>query len=172
MAAKKFLRQVAGVITEIVATISSAGAANDGDIVALDANGKIAANMMPVGIAADIKNMVTSEDLVAGDLVNIYNNAGTLTARKADASAAGKEAHGFVIAAVTSPAAADIYFEGTNTFCTGLTVGSEQYLSATTPGKSTDTPPSGASQVVQRVGKALAATELSFEPAQPIQLSA
>ncbi len=172
MAAKKFLRQVSGIITEIVATIVSAGAGNDGDIVALDATGKLDVSVMPTGIAADVKVMTTSENLAAGDLVNVYSNAGTLTARKADASASGKLANGFVIAGTTSGNNATVYFEGTNAQVTGLTVGSDQYLSASTPGLSTDTPPSGASQVVQKVGKALAATELSFEPAQHIQLSA
>ena len=89
--------------------------------------------------------------------------------RKADATSPGKTADGFVIAAVSSGATGTAYFEGTNTQLTGLTPGAAYYLS-TTAGGVTTTPPSTSGQVVQFIGKALSDTELSFEPAQPINL--
>ena len=53
MAAKKFLRLVNGVFTEIFGVQASAGAANAGDLVSLDDSGRIDGTMMPVGIGAD-----------------------------------------------------------------------------------------------------------------------
>jgi hypothetical protein len=149
---------------------TSAGAGDSGKVVALDSAGRIDATMMPVGVAADTASIVASEALSAGDLVNVWNNAGTANIRKADASTSGKEAHGFVLAAVSSSASGAVYFEGTNTQCTSLTPG-VQYLSASTPGKSTVTAPSGAGKVVQVVGFGLSATALNFQAELPIVLA-
>jgi hypothetical protein len=148
---------------------TSAGAGDAGKIVQLDAAGRIDSTMMPVGIGADTASIVTSENLASGDLVNIYNNAGTPTARKADATAEGKEACGFVLAATTSPAAATVYFEGRVTGLSGLTPGALQFL-ATTAGARTETVPSATGNVIQQVGRAVTATTLDFEPQQPITL--
>ena len=112
---------------------TSAGAGDSGKVVALDAAGKIDATMMPVGVAADTATIAASEALAAGDLVNIYNNAGTANVRKADGSTSGKDAHGFVISAVLSLGNATVYFEGSNTQCTSLTPG-VQFLSGTVAG--------------------------------------
>jgi hypothetical protein len=86
--------------------------------------------------------------------------------RKADASSSGKEAHGFVLAAVSNAASATVYFEGTNTQVTGLSPG-VQYLS-TTPGTVSSSSPTGAGVVSQRVGFATAATALNFQSNNPI----
>lgn len=163
MALQKFLALVSGRKQEVSPVDSSSGAGDAGKIVALDSTGKIANSMMPVGIGADTKTVPASENLAAGDFVNLWNDAGTLKARKADATASGKEADGFVLAAVTAPANADVYFEGTNTQLTGLTAGARYYL-ATTAGGATTTPPNTAGNVVQYLGRALSATEISFEP--------
>jgi hypothetical protein len=152
------------------AVVTSAGAGDSGKTVALDAAGRIASSMMPVGIGADTATITASETLASGDLVNIFNNAGTANVRKADASAAGKEAHGFVLAGFAAAAAATVYFEGTNTSATGMTPG-VQYLSATTAGKSTITAPSTAGQVVQVVGFATSATAMNFQSNLPIVLA-
>jgi len=178
MAAKKYLKNNAGVITEESAVSTSAGAGDDGKIVALTAagildstivnskttsagagdsgkipalgaTGKLDQSFMPTGIGADTASITASEALAAGDFVNIYDATGA-KCRKADASTAGKEAHGFVLAAVENAAEATVYFEGTNDQVTGLTPG-KQYLSST-PGLCTATAPSGSGNVVQRVG--------------------
>lgn len=159
MSAKKFLRLVAGRVTEIFGVTSSSGVANDGDIPALDASGRLDVSMMPVGVGPDVKVCPSSENLTAGDMVNLYDNGGAINARKADATAVGKEANGYVLANVTSPANATVYFGMINTARSGMTVGATYYLS-TTPGGVTTTPPSASGNVVQEVGKALSATEL------------
>ena len=169
MAGQKFIRNNAGTLTELAAIQTSAGAGDEGKIVALDAAGRLDASMMPVGIGADTASIVTSENLAAGDLVNIYDVTGTATARKADATTSGKEAHGFVLSAVTSPAAATVYFEGTNTAVTGLTPGG-LFLS-TTAGLAATTAPSAAGNVVQHVGIATSATSMNFESSRPFVLA-
>lgn len=160
--AEKYIKQVSGVLTEQEALVSSAGAGDSGKIPALDSTGRLSTSMMPVGVAADTASIVSSENLVAGDFVNIWNEAGTAKVRKADAATAGKEAHGFVLAAVTSPAAATVYFEGQNTQVSGQTPG-VVFLSATTPGVATATAPSGSGNIIQTVGIATSATSINFE---------
>jgi hypothetical protein len=166
----KFLRNVAGMLTEVVGTQTSAGAANAGDIVALDDNGRLDASVMPTGVGADTAAVTASEALAAGDLVNVWDSAGAFRVRKADASGAGKEAHGFVLAAVGNGASATVHFEGRDNQVTGLTPG-VRFLSAATPGATVATAPTTGGQVVQRVGAAVSATELNFEPHQPIVLA-
>lgn len=168
MAGNKYLANNSGAITEVISNQSSAGAGDAGKIVALDASGRIDNSMMPVGIGADTSSITASEALAAGDLVNIWNSTGAKV-RKADATTSGKEAHGFVLAAVSNGASATVYFEGTNTAVTGLTPG-VQYLS-TTAGLATATAPSGSGNVVQRVGFATDAAALNFQSQTPVVLA-
>jgi hypothetical protein len=167
--ADKYIKQESGKLKEVEALDASVGAADAGKVVALDAQGKIDNSMMPTGIGADTVAIVASENLSAGDFVNIYDDSGTPTCRKADATATGKEAVGFVLDAVTSGAMATVYFEGSNNQLSGLVAG-VQYLDATTAGAATGTPPSGSGNVVQRIGFAVSATAINVEFNQPIEL--
>ena len=168
MAAKKFLRLVNGVLTEIFGVQTSAGAGNAGDLVSLDDTGRIDNSMMPVGIGADTATITASENLAAGDWVNVWNNSGAKV-RKADATTAGKDTHGFVLAAFTSGNPATVYFEGTNTHVTGQTPG-PVYLQ-TTAGAGGATPPSASGNVVQQIGVAVSATAVNFERGTPVVLA-
>ena len=169
MPAKKFLRLVNGVLTEIFGVQMSAGVANAGDLVSLDDTGRIHNSMLPVGIGADTATITASETLAAGDWVNVWNDAGTFKVRKADATTAGKEAHGFVLTAVTSGNPATVYFEGTNTQVTGQTPG-PVYLQ-TTAGRGGATIPSASGNVVQQIGVAVSATAVNFERGAPVTLA-
>lgn len=169
MPAKKFLQLKDGFPQESLATQVSTGASNGGDLVALNDQGKLDDSMMPTGIGADTATVVVSEALAAGDYVNIYNNAGTANVRKADASGGlAKMAHGFVKTGFASGAQATVYFEGTNDQVSGLTPGNV-WLSATTAGKATNTPPTGAGVISQPLGTAISATSVNAEISkQPI----
>lgn len=170
-AANKIVKMTAGGIVApavLNATTSSAGAGDAAKIVQLDGTGRIDNTMMPVGIGVDVATIAAGENLAAGDFVNIYNDSGA-KARKADATTSGKEAHGFVLAAVTSGNNATVYFEGTNTGVTGLTPG-VVFLSATA-GVATGTAPSSSGNVVQRLGVAVSATAVNFEPHPPVVLA-
>ncbi|MFT4188642.1 MAG: hypothetical protein QM621_08660 [Aeromicrobium sp.] len=169
MPVQKYIRQSDGVLHETVPAVTSAGSGDDGRLVALDPSGRLDESVLPVGIGADTAIVQASEALAAGDLVNVHAASGSFRARKADASTAGKEAHGFVLAAFGSGAEATVYMDGTNTQVTGATPG-VRYLS-TTPGLSTTTAPTGTGEVVQRIGVAVAADQLSFEPGQPVVLA-
>jgi hypothetical protein len=154
--------------TIVNAKNTSAGAGDAGKLVQLDGTGRIDNTMMPVGIGADTATITASEALSAGDLVNIWNSTGAKV-RKADASTVGKEAHGFVLAAVSNGNPATVYFEGTNTSVTGQTPGNV-FLS-TTPGLATGTAPSASGNVVQRVGFATSASSINFQSQPPITLA-
>lgn len=167
MAAKKYLALVAGKLKEVFGSVTGTADA----IPAGDATGRLDVSWMPVGIGAETINGLASEALSAGNFVNIYNNAGVLGVRKADATTNGKPAHGFVIAAVASGASATVYqISQTNTQLTGLTPGSDYFL-ATTAGGVTLTPPSTAGNVVQFLGRASSATELVLSNIETVEIS-
>jgi len=147
---------------------SSAGAGDAGKLCQLDGSGRLDSTMMPVGIGADTATITASEALAAGDFVNIWNSSGAKV-RKADATVAGKEAHGFVLAAVSNGASATVYFEGTNTGVTGQTPG-PVFLS-TTAGLAAGAAPSGSGNIVQRVGFAVSATAINFQSQPPVTLA-
>ena len=159
--AEKFIRNNAGTLTEKEATVVSSGAPSGGEIPALDNTGRLDNSVMPVGIGPDVSQIIASEALAAGDFVNVYNNSGTANVRKADATTAGKQCHGYVLAAVDNGDPATVYFEGSNTQVSGATPG-PVFLS-TSAGGFSSTAPSGAGNVVQRLGVAVSATEINFE---------
>jgi hypothetical protein len=162
MAAKKFLRLVAGKVTEIVATVVSSGAPNDGDLVALDAAGKLDISVLPTGVGPDVKIIEASENIGAGKYVNIWDDTGTTKVRLADNSNS-REAHGYLLTSVTSGNNATVYFEGANSGLSGLTGGQRQYLA--TAGGVTTTPPTsgGGAQISQLLGIAISATEINTD---------
>lgn len=157
-----------GILDDSILNATVSSSANK--IVKLDGSGRLDATVMPTGIGADTAVITASETLAAGDLVNIWNNGGTANARKADGSTSGKEAHGFVLAGFSAAAAATVYFEGTNTQCTGMTPG-VQFLSGSTAGKTVAAAPTGTGKVVQRVGLAVSATAMNFDQNAPIILA-
>lgn len=150
------------------AKVTSAGAGDAGRLPMLDSSGRLDSTVMPVGMGADTAVITTSEALAAGDYVNVWNSTGA-KARKADATVAGKEACGFVLAAFGSGAAATVYFEGTNTAVTGQTPGAV-FLS-TTAGQGSTSAPSSSGNIVQRIGFAISATAVNFQSQPPITLA-
>ena len=165
-----YLKLSGGVPVDTNANVTSAGAGDAGRIVKLDASGKLDMTLLPAGLGAETRAMQASEALAAGDLVNIWNSGGPRM-RKADATGAGKDAHGFVLAAVASGASGTLYpEENVVTGLSGLTPGARQFL-GTTAGTRSETAPVGSGQVAQIVGVALSATEMLFRPETPIVLA-
>jgi hypothetical protein len=168
MATDKYLYNNGGVITEKTPVVTSTPDA----IPALDGTGKLNANMLPVGAALETDDITATEALSAGDLVNIYDSTGA-KCRKADGSTTGKEAHGFVLAAVDQDATATVYRASqSNNQKTGMTPGKKQYLSTTVPGGTQETAPTGAGKTLQVVGRAVSASTMIFQPQDPIVLAA
>lgn len=158
--AQKFLSiNAQGKDLEIEAIVASVGVADAGKIVALDNAGKLSLTFLPDGVGRDILTMPAFETLAADDFVNVFSDAGTLKARKADASQSARFAVGYVKSAVTSGANADVYFTGTISG-SSLTVGAEYFLSATTAGKPATTVVTTAGQLCQKVGVATSTTQI------------
>lgn len=168
--AEKYLKNNAGQLAEVEGITTSAGAGDAGKFAALDAAGRFDNSFMPSGIGADTEVMATSENLSAGELVNIWNDSGTRKARKADASN-GRRAHGFVLAGTTSPANATVYLSGDITGLSALTPGTAYYLSGATAGAATSTAPTTTGYISQEIGTAVSTTAIAFEQQMPITLA-
>lgn len=149
-------------------TNSSFGATDAGKTVVLDQSGKLSETLFPVGFGKDAVMVITSEALASGDFVNIWSNSGAKV-RKADATVAGKEAHGFVLSSAASGTSVTVYFEGTNTGVTGQTPG-PVFLS-TDPGQATSVAPSSTGNVVQRIGFAVSSTAVNFQSGTHVVLA-
>lgn len=161
--AKKYLKYGAnGDPTTQEATVTSAGATNGGDLLALDPSGKISPTVLPTGVGAETASIEATEALEAGDYVNIWNDAGTPKARLADKSN-GRRAHGFVKTATVVGANALVFFEGDNDSLSSLTAGQDVFLG--TAGEATHLPPAEADvgHIVQRLGVARSATIVSTD---------
>lgn len=163
--ANKYLTLLNGIRTLIEAITSSSGAGDAGKIVALDGSGRLDSTFMPVGIGADTKTIKAAENLSAGNLVNIYLDGSPAVAvvRKADAGN-GYEAHGFVLSSASAGANATVYFEGTITGLTSLSIGDRYYLSDTAGEVTDDVSAFSGGDYVQYIGVAVSDTEISFEP--------
>lgn len=160
--ADRYLTKIAGVQTLKEVITESAGAGDAGKIVGLDAAGKLDPTLLPDGVGADTFVGPTTENLTDGNFVDIYDNAGVVSVRKADATTGAKRAWGYVKANVTSPADATVYKlgTGTNSALSGMTKGARQYLSTTAGGR-TETAPNADGNLVQFLGIAVSATEIS-----------
>lgn len=97
-----------------------------------------------------------------GDLVNLWSDAGVLSARKANATDATKPASGWSTGIVAAGARGEMMFG--NGLCiqfAGLTTAQEYWLS-TTSGLLTAVAPTGAGNIQQSVGFALSPTMMWF----------
>jgi len=150
--------------------VTSAGAGDAGKIPALDSGGKLDISLLPTGIGAATVTVPSFENLTAGQFVNLYSNAGVMNARLADANN-NRRAHGFVLANVTSPANATVYYGDVNNQQSGLTVGLEYFLSETAGGVIAPAPTTAGS-LAQRLGVAQSATELVVDIEEtPLELA-
>lgn len=167
----KILSIVAGRIKEVLIGVqASAGAGDANKPILTDSSGKLDPTFLPAGVGSASKSIQASEALSGPNFVNVWNDSGTVKVRKADATAVGKEANGFILASASSGANATVYFDDEVTGLSSLTPGTRYYLS-TTPGTVTDTPPSATGNVVQCLGVAVSATSLVFAPSEPIELA-
>jgi len=148
---------------EVEATDVSAGAGDAGKIPALGPDGKLSPTMLS---ETEVKSLPSGENLAAGDYVYVDSSGDV---RKASGAAAGNAARGYVLDSVTAPAAVLVYFDGTNSALSGLTVGDQYFLDDTTPGAATNTAPVGANKIIQSVGWAISATEIPTQFGVPIK---
>lgn len=136
---------------------SSAGAGDGGKIPAVDSTGRLDSTFMPLGIAAETVAFTASEDIGAGEYVNLHLDT-TLKGRLADNSN-GRQADGYVVSAVLNGGAGVLYTDGTNAGLTGLAIATRYFL-GTAGGVTATVPAAGAGVIIQPLGIAKSATEI------------
>lgn len=146
-----------GEIERRTAIATSAGAGDANLIPRTGSDGKLDASFMPATGGESAETITASEAIAAGDWVNFHQVGGARRIRKAVAADGTKPAHGYVTAAVSGGADGSVFTKGINgaVALTGFTtsdVGLAVFLSAGTSGGCTRTPPSGAGNIVQRLG--------------------
>lgn len=159
-----------GRLRELLGAQASAGAADAGRLVALDANGFLDPSLFPAGFGETFAAVEADEALVAGDLVYLFDDAGTPKCAKASAAVAGNPAQGYVLDAFNATDLAVVFFSGINSQVAGLLAGQRRYLGETA-GANVSAPVTGAGKLHQLVGKGVSATELLFEPDDDILLA-
>lgn len=105
--------------------------------------------------------VTASENIQQGAMVNLYNNAGSINVRNANATNNTKPAHGFCSTAggILAGAVGEVtLLQGVATI-TGLTVGTRYYLS-TTNGLVTNVAPVAAGNIEQYIGIAITGNTL------------
>lgn len=108
---------------------------------------------------------IFSQNVSAGAMINLWNDAGTLKARNANATDNTKPAWGYAPAAVVSPARGEVViFNGLCQNIGGMTP-AQRYWLHTVDGQIINAAPVAAGNIEQVVGVALASTLLYFMPA-------
>ena len=158
MVTEKFMHTVNGSMSEKTALVSSGGAGDAGKIVAVGVDGKLDSTVMPSGIVAETSTALTSEILVANDVVNVYDDAGTLKVRKADATDDTKPATGYVLAGFASGVQATIYTGG---YLPGVALTIGKYFLAVGGGIS-NVVPNATGNIIQSIGRAISTTKIKF----------
>ena len=113
------------------AVYQSKGALSEGEVTGLGKDGKLHVSVMPDGIGEPTLAVIGTESIGAGKYVNVFDDAGTMKFRLADA-AKGKVANGFLSSAFTfdalePDATATVHLGGRNSIA-GLTVGTRYFL--------------------------------------------
>lgn len=143
---------------------SSSGVADGGKLISTDDDGFLDPSFLRDG---EVLIREASEDLDAGDFVNVFDDGGVAKARKAEASGPSTKAVGYITNNFLDGEQATILGEGILSGQTGLTIGEPVFLSLTA-GDITQTPPTGVGEIWQQVGVAISATEVRVEIGEPI----
>lgn len=141
---------------------------NQAPVTAVEHNVVVVGSQVTNSDNATTDILTTSEPLIAGNWVNVWNDSGAKV-RKADATTIGKEVHGFVLSSYAAGTLATVQFDGFNTAVTGQSVGTV-FLSPIA-GEGTNIAPSAIGNIVQRLGFAISATSVNFNPQQPTILA-
>ena len=136
----------------------------------LDGTGKITSAVLPLNFGKDMAVMTAGMDVTAGMFVGVeivtsgeVEITTEVTAIPAWAgSGAVTPAVGFVKVDAVQGTSVEVYFEGNNTFLSGLTPG-ELFLSATTAGGWATTIPTTSGYLEQKLGFAYSTTAMSFQ---------
>lgn len=160
------LDQLTGIETLEQGVSSSAGSADAGKIVVLDAQGRFDVSMLPVGVGPDVTTAPASEALSSGNYVNFWVDSGVVKVRLADGSN-GRTAQGFVKSSVAIAGTAIVFHEGPNDQLSTIVAGSPYFLG--TLGTVTTTPRT--TGIHQLLGWGVGTTTVNTELDRPIKVS-
>jgi len=105
----------------------------------------------------------TTENIAVGQAVNLYDSAGTTYARLANATNNSKPCRAYATTTTVSGDWGEFVLLGAHPLITGVTGGTDYYLS-TTGGGITFTPPATPGNIVQKIGWGLNSTTIYFNP--------
>jgi len=141
------------------------GPGTQGQGIGLGSLGTIDPTLMPSGVGPSVISVVSSENIAAGSLVNLYLSGGVLKVQNANATDNTKPYHGFILTGVVSPAAAKVYLPGSViSGLSGLTIGADYYLSLSNGAVTISTSVLGTysgGNIIQYVGVAISATQIA-----------
>jgi hypothetical protein len=150
MSSNKFLTlPTTGKTTLLTAINTSTGVTDANKILSTNSLGQLDASFMPAGVEIQTESATATEDLVAGNFINFYDNGGTPSVRKAISNDVDKIAHGFILNNFLTGTIVLAYTKGVNTSLPS-TEGLKYYLSATTAGLGTTTVPTQTSGSFQQ----------------------
>ncbi len=152
--------ETTGCQEEVIPLTTSTGAPDANQLVQTGGDGKLDETLLPSSVFDSI-SLTSAEALTAGDYVYID---GSGEVARASGASGGNAAVGYVKDSVTAATSVTVYFEGTNDALAGLTPGASYFLSDTTPGGITTSIPTDTGEIVQKIGLAINATSLTFEP--------
>lgn len=110
------------------------------------------------------------EAIAAGELLNVFDDAGTPKVRLADASDPARPCNAFAVTAAAAPGdPCTIMASGINKQVAPAQSGAV-WLSETTPGGYEFAVPAGAGEIVQSIGTAIEAVGIVFNPGPAIEL--
>jgi hypothetical protein len=108
--------------------------------------------------------VIASEDIAAGDYVNVYDNAGTPGVRLADATNPAKFATGYAPAAIDNGDPGVVRSLAAGNASTAPAQSGEAWLSVTVPGGYQFTRPVNSGEIVQSLGIAVEAVGVFAVP--------
>ena len=117
-------------------------------------------------------NATAFENVTEGDALYMRTSDGQVgKASAANGSVENATVIGFANTTVTANGTVKVIIAGTLSTISGLDDGDLYFLSATTPGAITPTPPSGAGKAITRVGEAATANKFATHIEPPVKLS-
>ena len=145
---------------------ASAGSADAGKIPALNAQGKLDESLLPVFDSASYE---ASENLSAGDLVNLFNDGGVTKMRRADRTNQ-RQADGYVRDNINSGDTGTMYRDGEVTGKTfaAADIGKSLYLDVTGQPSVGANDADTAGQYRQKVGRVETTTSMQFEKGEVV----
>lgn len=135
----------------------------------VDRNKNISPDEVIIALGAEL---ITASEAISGGnsgFVNIYSSTGAKV-RKANATDDTKPCDGYAPDAISNTATGPVICPGNViSGLSGMTPGLDVYLD-TTGGSWTHTPPSTSGNLVQKLGKAVSATQMFFNPQPGVTL--